>query len=383
MRDMRLLEVTTVAQTLRSFLLPHCTHLQSLGWKVDALAAGVSRDPQCVATFDRVFDAGWSRTPNPILLRESSRVRDLVETGQYDIVHVHTPIAGFLTRFALRSIRARSHVRVVYTAHGFHFHSGRSKFGNLPFEALERVVGRWTDMLITINRDDFEAARFLNLVPEQRLRYVPGVGIDLQAYNPEAISPEEILMVRNELRLTPADYLFTVIAEFTPNKRHRDIIRALRLLGNAHVHVALAGEGRTRADVEQLAQGLKVNKQVHFLGYRTDIPRLMSASNAVLLVSTREGLPRTVMEAMAMGRPVIGSNVRGIRDLLSGGSGLLVPVGDVEAIANAMRWILDHPSDAEKMGKRGRQEVRKYRLDLVLSAQDQIYSDVLGMPARG
>ena len=153
-----------------------------------------------------------------------------------------------------------------------------------------------------------------------------------------------------------------MIAEFVPGKRHRDALAAFARLGRPDVWLALAGTGPLVDEMKRRAAELGVADRVRFLGVRRDIPALVRASVAVLLPSEREGLPRSAMESMSLGVPVIGSRIRGTADLLEGGCGLLVPVGDSAALADALARILDHPEEAREMARRGREWVASYHL---------------------
>ncbi|MFM2314253.1 MAG: hypothetical protein RLZZ04_3529, partial [Cyanobacteriota bacterium] len=143
----KLLVVTTVPITIRSFLLPFIKHFRSLGWQVDGMAQGISADQDCVANCDRIYDIQWSRNvfdPRN-LLAGVSRVKEVVAAQKYDLVHVHTPIAAFVTRYALKDVKK---TKVIYTAHGFHFYRGGSAVKNAIFLSLEKLAGQWTDYLI-------------------------------------------------------------------------------------------------------------------------------------------------------------------------------------------------------------------------------------------
>lgn len=175
----RLLIVTTTPFTLRNFLLPFAQYFRSKGWQVDAMAQGVTLDPDCLANFDRVWDMTWSRTPlNPAnLLLTPQKVRQIVEKESYDIVHVHTPIAAFVTRYALRSVRKAGKLAVIYTVHGFHRYSRDNPLTNIIFLLLEKLAGSWTDELVVINREDEAAAQLWELVTPGRIHYIPNMGL--------------------------------------------------------------------------------------------------------------------------------------------------------------------------------------------------------------
>jgi glycosyltransferase involved in cell wall biosynthesis len=282
-----------------------------------------------------------------------------------------------VTRYALGQLKTNSKPQVIYTAHGFHFHQQGHPVTNFIFLNLERFAGRWTDYLITINREDEAAARKHHLLPDDRIFYTPGIGLELDKYDRHQVSQSQIEAIRQELQLQPEDVLLLTVAEFTPNKRHRDQLLALKLLNRPEVHLALAGDGDARPEIEQLAQELKLSQQVHFLGFRHDIPALICASKALLLTSGREGLPRSIMEAFCAATPVIGTKIRGIQDLLVDDCGLLVEVGDITALSQAIANVIDHPQQAAKMGANGRQKIAMYDVQNIIQQYTQIYDRAL------
>jgi hypothetical protein len=160
----RLLMVTTVPATF-DFLAPFAAHFRRAGWTVDALS-GAGDGFRERDRFDHAFAVEWSRNPlDPRNLgRAPARVREVVARGRYDLVHVHTPVAAFVTRFALRRRTGRA-PRVVYTAHGFRFHPGGRPWSNAAFLSLELLAARWTDYLVVMNAEDAAAARRWRLVP--------------------------------------------------------------------------------------------------------------------------------------------------------------------------------------------------------------------------
>jgi glycosyltransferase involved in cell wall biosynthesis len=375
-KGVKLLIVATVHNFLEAFLLPFAQHYRALGWTVDGLARGAESSAACREAFDSAWEAKWSRTPLDLRgnLAGLNHVRELVQRVQYDIVHVHTPVASFLTRAALR--RSIPNASLVYTAHGFHFFPGGPRHKNLFFRRLEKAAGRWTDALVVMNHADESAARSYRIVDDNRLFYMPGIGIDLQRYGPDAVSETEVNRLRHELGLCAEERVLLEVAEMIPRKRHEDTLRALAGDG-VRVKLLLAGDGPSRADLQSLAASLGLQNRVAFLGPRRDIPALIKLADALILVSSQEGLPRSVMEAMAMSKPVIGSDIRGTRDLLAGGSGLLVPVGDISAIADAIRTVVENPSLALEMGRRGRESIRAYDLAYILKLHDQLYEQIL------
>lgn len=371
----KLLIVTTISETITSFLLPFASHFRQKGWRVDAMSQGVSQNSECIANFDKVWEIDWSRNPlDPRnLIKPPTLIKKIVEREGYDLVHVHTPVAAFVTRYALKDLRQKGKIRVIYTAHGFHFHPDGNPLKNQIFLNLEKIAGRWTDDLVVINRTDEAAARENKIVPLHSIHYMPGIGVDLNYYSQNGISSEAVEEIYQELEISADDPLFLVIAEFIPRKHHRDVLQAFAKLSNSRSHLALAGEGVLRSPMASLAVELGISDRVHFLGYRQDIPILIKAATATILVSEQEGLPRSIMESMAIGTPVIGSNIRGIEDLLKDSCGILVKVGDIESIATAMSTLADDAIQRKNISDKAIQYIKQFELQQIIKLHDKLY----------
>ena len=375
----KILMVTTIPETMEAFLTPFTRYFRHLGWQVDGMASNITHNSVCVAEFDCVWDVQWSRNPlDPRhLIVAVSRIKEIITQGNYDLVHVHTPIAAFVTRYAISQLKIKQKPQVIYTAHGFHFHQLGNPITNFIFLNLEKLAGSWTDYLITINREDEAAAKKHRLLPAARIFYTPGIGLDPHKYALNQVSESQINAIHQELGLTSEDTLLLCVAEFTPRKRHRDQLIALKKLNRPKVHLAFAGDGKIRQELEQLTQKLGLQSQVHFLGFRQDIPVLIRSSIATLLTSQQEGLPRSIMEAFCLATPVIGTKIRGIQDLLADNCGLLVEVGDTDALAIAIAQMIDNPEKAFQMGQNGRQKIASYDVKDIIKQYADIYNQAL------
>lgn len=173
--------------------------------------------------------------------------------------------------------------------------------------------------------------------------------------------------------------MILMVAEFNPGKRHVDALRAFaRIYHDSPVYLVFVGEGPLRKSMEQLAEDLGIAERCRFVDERWDIPIVIRASTATLLPSVREGLPRCVMESLCLERPAIGSDVRGIRELLGDGAGILVKARDVAGFAEAMKWVLEHPEAADAMASSGRQRMQgPYELSSILAAHSGLYEEAL------
>ena len=381
--------VTTVPITLEAFLLPFADHFRALGWRVDALANGATQNPRIAGSFDHRYDVAWSRNPlDPRnLIGSARRVREVVSAGGYDIVHVHTPIAAFVTRYALRRLPAAQRPVVIYTAHGFHFYQGQRPAPHALYRTMERMAGRWTDYLVTINAEDFAAARALGTIAEDRVRFIPGIGVDTIRFAENldlSVRKATRAAVRAGLSVADDAFMLTMIAEFGAVKRHALALEALACVTDPRVTLVLVGDGPLESTLRENPAALRVADRVRWTGYRRDIPDVLAASDAALLVSEREGLPRSVLEAMAAGRPVIGTRTRGISDAVGDDSDSASPAGWIvdkhspSALAAAIDLAADDPVECARRGDIGRARVEaEFALPRIISAYEELYREAL------
>ncbi len=379
----RLLVATTIPRTLDDFLLPYAQHFRAKGWRVDALSGNGFEGGRAVEVFERTFAVEWSRNPlDPRnLVATPSRIRELVERESYDLVHVHTPVAAFVTRYALRTLSASRRPQVIYTAHGFHFHPAGSPVRNAIYLGIEKIAGRWTDYLVVMNREDAFAARRRRLVPEERIREMPGIGVDMACYRAANVQASDIDALRRDLGMRAEEPYLLMVAEFIPRKRHSDMLRAFALVAREPpadaAHLVLAGQGPLMAEMRSLASELGIQSRVHFLGQRRDIPALMAGAAALVLPSVQEGLPRSILEAMSMGVPVVATRIRGSTDLLDQGAGLLVSLGDVAELGAALQRVFRDPETVSEMVRTASRRIAAYDLRRVIQLHEALYGEAL------
>jgi glycosyltransferase involved in cell wall biosynthesis len=374
-----LLMVATVSTTVSHFLVPYAAHFRALGWRVDAAANGATRDPGLREAFDHVYEIPLSRSILDVggIVHAERAISALLATRPH-IVHVHTPIAGFVTRVAVRREPAERRPAVIYTAHGFHFHEEGHAATNAAFLTAERVAGRWTDRLVVINDEDQAAAIRHRIVPRRRLVRMPGIGLDTRIYSPSTVAPDGPAQIRYQLGIAADAPIFALVGELNRNKSQRDAIAALVEMRTSGAHLVLAGDGRERSALESQTRGLGLENRVHFLGVIDDVRPVVRAATALILASRREGLARSVMEALALEVPVIASTARGNRELVGTDSGILFSVGDVRGLATAMDRLIDHPEQGRAMGLRGRARmVEQYDVEVLLRMYEELYRGML------
>ena len=380
-----ILMIATVSGTIRQFLTPYAMHLRELGWRVDAASSGAATDDGLRDAFDHRYELPLSRSLLDLgaMLRGYRAMARLVREVNPDLVHVHTPIASFLARLAVRRMAPGRRPAILYTAHGFHFREGGRPIANALFRTAERVAGRWTDRLVVINDEDEAAARRHRIVPARCLVRMPGIGIDTAWYSPSNVAPEAASAARSGLGTPVGAPVFVVVGEFSVNKRQADAIAALAAMQHGDARLVLLGDGPMRPKLGALAARLGLGERVIFAGVVNDVRPILATATALVLNSAREGLARSVMEALALEIPVAASDARGNAELV-GDSGFIVPIGDAGGLARALDWLVEHPDERRMMGRLGRQRmVERYDLHIVIGLHDRMYDEVLAERTKG
>ncbi len=312
--------------------------------------------------------------------RAISRV---LEAG-YDIVHVHTPIAAFLTRAAVRRMPAATRPAVVYTAHGFHFYKRGSRVTNLVFLTAERIAGRWTDRLVVINDEDHAAALRHRIVPRDRLVLMPGIGIDTDWYAASRVTPEAFAQARSGLGVESGTPFFAVVGELSMRKRPFDVVAALGRMKHRDPHVVLLGNGpeleESRRRSVRLALPTVSTSSVSW----TTSGRPWSRRRRSSWPAVRKVCRAASMEALSLEVPVVATDARGSPDLVMPDAGLIVPIGDVDGLARAMDRMLDEPEAAHEMAVRGRARmVERYELAILIAQHEALYGGLLDERDQG
>ena len=351
-----------------NFHLPYLRAFRQLGWTVHVACGGEPRDiPEAALCCQLPFEKKMSSPSN---FRSQRLLRRLMEAQRYDLVCVHTSLAAFFTRRAAAGLRPRP--PVVNMVHGYLFDDETSAAKRAVLLAAERVTVPQTDLLLTMNRWDYDTARKYHL--GKRVAFIPGVGVDFESLVP--LSPAERAAGRERLGLGPEDYLLLYAAEFSPRKNQAALLRALPLLPE-RVKLALPGRGALLEECRALARRLGVEQRVLFPGYVSPMGPWYAMADAAVSASRSEGLPFNIMEAMHMGLPVVASAVKGHTDLIgSEKTGLLYPCDDAAAFAAAVRRLLASPEDAAALGAAAREAAETYRLDRVLPQVMALYLSV-------
>ena len=365
----KILYVTTVSRTINAFLIPHINMLLDKGYTVDcACSIDKEVDVDLINKDINIYNIPFRR--NPLNIKNYKAFKELIkiqEKNNYDIIHVHTPVASVYGRLLKLKF---PNIKTIYTVHGFHFHKGAPFINWAIYYPIEKIMSKFTDEIITINEEDYEMAITFDIDKVHKLN---GVGVDFDSYNSDAFIKDNI---REKLGLSNDDFVILMIAEVNKNKNHKQIIEAVKILKsrNVDVKVVCAGDGVLLESIKEEVKKANLENNILMLGFRTDIDELIASCDVGVLMSYREGLPKNIMELMAGKKPVIGTNIRGIRDLVIDGCNVfLVKVGDYEDTAKKIEVLKNDRYKLEEFSDNAYEFIKDYEINKVVKQLSFIY----------
>lgn len=366
----KILIVSTVSRQFYLFEQGNIEVLKSLGYEIHA-AANYSDANERLDTLDIIrhhFDIERS----PFSLNNIKAYRQLIKLMKlesFDVVHCHSPMGGVLARLAVKAVGISS---VMYTAHGFHFYKGAPLINWLLYYPVEKYLSKYTDVLITINKEDYQRAQKFKA---KKVVYVPGIGVDTNKFIRVSSNREK---KREQLGIPKDTVVLLSIGEMIKRKNHETALRALAKIESQNFLYLICGRGQLEDYLKNLSKNLGIEEKVRFLGYRNDIPEICAASDVLLFPSYQEGLPVSVMEAMSVGLPIICSDIRGNTDLIEDGKGgYLVNPNDIDGFAKFIKKLIEDNDMRKIMGKRNLEKIKLFDKDVVKKRMKGLYSGLL------
>lgn len=378
----RALQISSVASMIDQFNMNNIKILKELGYEVDVAANfefGNSTSKKRVDEFKRELESENIGIYNLLFNRSIfslsnikvySQLKKIFKENEYNIIHCHSPIGGVITRLAAISTK-RKGTKIIYTAHGFHFYKGAPKINWLLYYPIERICSYFTDIIITINNEDYKLAK--KRMKSKKVEYIPGVGLDVYNYKANEQTCEN---KREELGIPKDALLLLSVGELNKNKNHEVIIRALANINNNNIHYCIAGKGELFNYLQELSKELNIDKNVHLLGFRDDIAELNTIADVFCFPSFREGLGLAAIEAMASGNALITSNVHGINEYsLNEYSGYSCNPSSVKEFEEAIVKMLENDKLRERMKKFNYEQVKKFDIKEVNLKMKKIYGE--------
>lgn len=310
------------------------------------------------------FDRNPLAKKNQLAARQLLR---LVQDGQFDIIHCNTPIGGVLGRICAKKAKVPY---VIYQAHGFHFWKGAPVKNWVVFYPIEKLLARYTDLLITINNEDYQTASKFKLRGSGRLVKISGVGVEPHKW---ILDKEEIQRKKDQLGLLADHKVFISVGELNENKNHITAIEAISLLKRSDWVYLICGDGELLTYLQNKVIELGLTNQIKLLGFRMDVPELLEISDVFVFPSKREGLSAALMEAMEVGLPCIAGKIRGNTDLLPD-SQLLFNPNKAGELTSCLEKSFDSKLTRLET-EYNLENIKNFEFDSIVTALSEIYHE--------
>lgn len=319
----------------------------------------------------RKIQIEFARTPYDVsrLLKAYKKMKGIIKEENYAMLHCHTPVASMIARLAARG----SSTKVIYTAHGFHFYKGAPLLNWLIYYPIEKWLSRYTDVLITINKEDYQRAK--QKFHAKETKYIPGVGIDVEKIQAVQVNRDA---KRRELGIEPDDFLLLSVGELSKRKNHLVVVKAIERLNDAKIKYVICGQGPLKQQLEEEIENLNIKSQVKLLGFRTDIIELCKIADLFVFPSLQEGLPVALMEAMACGLPCVVSKIRGNVDLIEKGvNGFVFENKKDKEIEDSIYQAIENNTIRHHMKVENEKKMMAYDMKIVREDIKKIYEEAI------
>lgn len=299
------------------------------------------------------FHISATRKPHDIKnnLPAYKQVVKLIKEYDYEFIHCHTPIGSVIGRIAAHFTKTK----IIYTAHGFHFYKGAPLINWLLYYPVEWGLSYWTDVLITINKEDFERAK--KNFHAKRIERIPGVGVDVKRFTSNTIDRIE---KRKSLGVREDDIMLLSVGELIERKNHKVVIDAISNVASSKVKLFICGKGPLEEKYRTKISNLGMEDSISLFGFRDDVWEFCVAADVFVFPSKQEGLPVALLEAMASGLPVIASEIRGNIELIDKEGGFLVKYDQQEQYVKAIKFLSCNEEQRKKMGNYNQGKVKEY-----------------------
>lgn len=353
---MKILFLCTTDSMIWNFMVSHIKRLEQEGCTVEcatSITGPYFKELQNNGL--TMHEIPFKRSPYDLQnIKAYKLLRKLVKGGSYDVIFCHEPVGGAFGRIVGKAAGCK----VIYMAHGFHFYKGAPLFNNIIYYTIERVLSWRTDLLITINKEDFAASQSFHA---KQTLLLNGIGVDTKKF-----SAFEAHFFEENFNLPEGSVKLLSVGELIGRKNHATIIEAMKSFKGKDIHYFIAGEGELREKLKSRVSDYGLQNQVHFLGFCRNISELCNSCDIFVFPSVQEGLSIALMEAMSCGKPIVASNIRGNVDLIANkNGGYLIDTYDVQGYVDAIQKIIDHPELKTFMCKINQSTVLNYDIKTI------------------
>jgi len=308
-------------------------------------------------------------------------IMKILKKEKPDIVHTHAPVASVITRIACKLVGIEN---VIYTAHGFYFHDEMSKLKYNFFFSIEKIMAKFfTKHLFVQSKEDTELAILKNFLPKQKIDYI-GNGIDLgKKFNIQNYSEEKIKSIKYQFQISENEIVISFIGRLVEEKGIIDLLEAFEMINNIKIKLLIIGDlapGERDLETVKKIEKYKKNNNIIFTGRREDINDLLIISDIYCLPSYREGMPRSIIEAMAMGNAIIATDIRGCREqVINNSNGYIVPLKSPSEIAKKIIYLAENVKVLQKFQENSIiLAAEKYNEEKIVDFQINRFKELMG-----
>lgn len=381
----KVLMLASVASMIGQFNMPNIRLLQKMGYEVhvacnflegntcDRIQVGkIRRELKRMHVAYHQWDCPRSIQNAMMCVRAYRQLLELTECHAFVWMHCHSPIGGALAR----AVAHQKNITIIYTAHGFHFYQGAPLKNWLFYYPVEKLLSYWTDILVTVNREDYVFAK--RYLKAKKVCWIPGVGIDTKRFAKLCTESEHFAFC--EKNHIPRDAIVLLsVGELNKGKNHQAVLKAIDCLQRKHrpecssVYYFICGKGNLRKRLMRDARRMGISGQLRMLGYQENMPWIYRNADIFVFPSMREGMPAALMEAMAAGLPCVVSDIRGNRELIDENGGILFSRNSQKQLTRALERVIEDKQFRRMAGIYNKKKIKSCDSAIVDQRMKKIY----------
>lgn len=366
-------KILFTANTLRHLYLCHIPYLKyfkDIGYEVHT----ASDDDSILDGVDCSFKLSITRSPyNLSNIKAIFELKKILKENRYDIIHTNTPMGAVVTRIALILAKVKE-TKLIYMAHGFHFFKGCPIINYILYYPVEKILSKYTDMLVTINEEDY---RFAMKHFKTSVRYIPGVGFNENKFK-GVLNNHNQMELRKSLGLDKNDYVISYVAEISKRKRHNYLVKTISKMNITNEKFLFIGDDSKVRGISKLIKKYNLSDVVKIIGFSDRVSDYLDISDLVVSVSKQEGLPLNIMEAMYKEKTIIVTDCRGNRDLIKNNvNGLVIDMNRHKDLIDAIEYCKNNKDIIKKYNVVNRDIISNYSIREVFPKMKQIYQELM------
>lgn len=375
----RVLMLASVASMIDQFNMPNICLLLEMGYEVHTICnfkEGNTCDDRQISRLKKKlmqlqvkmhqWDCPRSAYDAGKCYMAYMQLRRLLERETFLWIHCHSPVGSALARMAAH----KKKIPVVYTVHGFHFYQGAALKNWMLYYPAEKLLSYWTDVLITVNKEDYRFAR--NRFRTCKVLRIPGVGIDIEKFGRCCGQSDRASFCR-KYHIPQNAVILLSVGELSKRKNHCAAIQAVAMLQRTDVYYVICGQGPLEQNLMQLALKCSVADKIRLVGFEHDTAVFYQNTDIFVFPSLQEGMPAALMEAMAAGMPCVVSDIRGNRELITAEGGAVFHPKKPDELKRALERMLADRQKWERYQKCNRRKICAYSRFVVQKKMAVIY----------